>query len=197
MDGRAGNYYEDTARILKEMQRGRFNVIFGGLGLKYGLKGKYEKFVEMMRKMNELAEVYFIPAGFHANMRGFNELMFEKTGFVNRYSFDTETSRPEYEFSELVRNDAIDTALVIGSDPVNSLPFDVAQKLRKKNLILIDPKLSLTSKIAEVVIPSAITGVDQGGTMVRSDGVRIKIDPLWEAEWSDRKILNELLRGVR
>jgi formylmethanofuran dehydrogenase subunit B len=197
MDGKAGKYYEETGRIIKKMQRGKFNVIFGGLGLKYGLNGNYEKFVEMVKRMNELTQVYFIPAGFHANMRGFNELMFEKTGFVNRYSFEFRKSAPKYEFSELVRSDSIDVALIIGSDPVNSLPFDVVQKLRKKRLVLIDPKFSLTSKIAEVVIPSAITGIDQGGTMVRSDGVKMKIDPLWEAEWNDESILKELLEEVR
>ncbi|RLI84530.1 formylmethanofuran dehydrogenase subunit B [Archaeoglobales archaeon] len=197
MDGKAGKYYEETGRILKEMQRGGFNAIFGGLGLKYGLNGNYEKFVEMVKRMNELTQVYFIPAGFHANMRGFNELMFEKTGFVNRYSFESKKSSPEYEFSELVRNDSVDTVLVIGSDPANSLPFDVLQKLREKRLVLVDPKKSLTSKIAEVVVPSAITGIDQGGTMVRSDGVRIEIEPLWEAEWTDEAILKELLGEVK
>ena len=196
MEGKAGKYYEETGRILKEMQRGKFNVIFGGLGLKYGLNGKYGRFIEMIKKMNELAEVYFIPAGFHANMRGFNELIFEKTGSINRYSFETESSAPEYEFSELVKNDSIDTALIVGSDPANSLPFDVVKKLKEINIVLIDPKPSLTSKIAEVVIPSAITGIDQGGTMVRSDGVRIKIEPLLEGEHTDENILKEILEGV-
>ncbi len=197
MEGKAGKYYKETGRVLKEMQRGGFNVIFGGLGLKYGLNGNYDKFVEMIKKMNELTQVYFIPAGFHANMRGFNELMFEKTGFINRYSFESRKSAPEYEFSELVINDSIDTVLVVGSDPVNSLPFDVVQKLRKKRLILVDPKKSLTSEVAEVVIPSAITGIDQGGTMVRSDGVRMEVEPLWEAEWTDKDVLKELLEGVQ
>ncbi len=196
IEGKAGKYYEETGRILKEMQRGGFNVIFGGLGLKYGLNGKYDKFVEMIKKMNEFTQVYFIPAGFHANMRGFNELMFEKTGFVNRYSFESEKSAPEYEFSELVMNDSIDTVLVVGSDPVNSLPFDVLQKLRSKKLVLIDPKESLTSKIADVLIPSAITGIDQGGTMIRSDGVRIEVKPLWDTEWTDKIILESILEGV-
>jgi formylmethanofuran dehydrogenase subunit B len=196
IEGKVGDYYQETARILKEMQRGGFNVIFGGLGLKYGLKGRYERFIEMVRKMNEVAKLYFIPAGFHANMRGFNELMFEKTGFVNRYSFEGETSSPGYEFSNLVREDKIDTSLIIGSDPANSLPFDVVKKLREKNLILIDPKPSLTSKIADVVIPTAITGVDQGGTMVRSDGVRIGIEPLWQGKTTDEAVLKKILEEV-
>jgi formylmethanofuran dehydrogenase subunit B len=191
LDGKIPEYM-DVSRVITEMKKSDFNVIFGGLGLKYGLDGRYDVFKVMVSRLNEVTNVYFLPAGFHSNMRGFNELMFEKTGHINKYSFEYGESRDEFEFKSLIRGSNVDTVLVIGSDPLNSLPFDVALGLRKVNLIVVDPKRSLTSTIADVTIPSAVTSVEQGGTMVRSDGARIRIEPLKDVEWTDERVLKRL-----
>ncbi len=197
LDGKAPSIFvTDVPRIIKEMERSDFNVIFGGLGLKYGLKGNYDAFKNLVRRLNERTNVYFIPAGCHPNMRGFNELMFEKTGFVNKYSFKDQTSSQEFAFYKLLENDAIDAALIIGSDPINSLPFETAKKLAKIKTIVIDPRVSFTSEVANVTIPSAISGVETGGTMVRSDGVRVELKPLFEREVNDEFILKKLLEVV-
>ncbi len=197
LEGRSPKVFQkDIPRILKEMEKGGFNVIFGGLGLKYGLKGNYNIFIEMIKKMNEKSEVYFIPAGCHPNMRGFNELLFEKTGFVNKYSFRERKSAEEFAFHKLLENDMIDTALIIGSDPINSLPFEYAKKLAKINTIVVDPRETFTGKIAKVVIPSAIAGVESGGTMIGADGTKVELNPIFEREINDEYILKKLLEGM-
>ena len=178
------------------MEKADFNVIFGGLGLKYGLKGNYDLFKEFMKKLNEKTNVYFIPAGCHPNMRGFNELMFEKTGSVNKYSFRDGKSSEDFTFYNLLKNDSIDTVLIIGTDPLNSLPFEYAKKLAKINTIVVDPRVSFTSEIASVVLPSAISGVEASGTMIRSDGVRVELKPVFEREINDEFILKKLLEVV-
>ncbi|AIY89418.1 formylmethanofuran dehydrogenase subunit B [Geoglobus acetivorans] len=197
LDGKAPSIFvNDIPRILKEMEKADFNVIFGGLGLKYGLKGKYEAFKNLIARLNERTGVYFIPAGCHPNMRGFNELMFDKTGEINRYSFNEQRSSDEFAFYRLLENDAIDTAVIIGTDPLNSLPFEYAKKLAKINTIVIDPRETFTGRFARVVLPSAIAGVETGGTMVRSDGVRVELKPLFEKEINDEAILSRLLEVV-
>lgn len=197
IDGKAPeNFADDAARVIREMKKADFNVIFGGLGLKYGLNGNYEPFIKMMRKLNEISKVHFIPAGFHANMRGFNETLFEKTGCVNRYSFREQKCSNDFAFSKLIESNAVDTALIIGSDPLNSLPFDIAKNLAKINTIVIDPRRSFTSEIAKVVLPSAISGVEQSGTMVRSDGVKVEVKAIVERDVNDVYLLKELVRAV-
>uniref|UniRef100_A0A7C3UJM7 Formylmethanofuran dehydrogenase subunit B n=1 Tax=Geoglobus ahangari TaxID=113653 RepID=A0A7C3UJM7_9EURY len=197
LDGKVPSIFtRDIPRVIKEMEKSDFNVIFGGLGLKYGLKGNYDLFKEFMRKFNTKTNVYFIPAGCHPNMRGFNELMFEKTGNVNKYSFRDGKSSEDFAFYNLLKNDSIDTALIIGTDPLNSLPFEYAKKLAKINTIVVDPRMSFTSKIASVVLPSAISGVEAGGTMVRSDGVKVELKPVFEREINDEFILKRLLEVV-
>lgn len=197
LDGKAPPIFtQDIPRIIKEMEKSDFNVIFGGLGLKYGLKGNYDLFKEFVKKLNKRTPVYFIPAGCHPNMRGFNELMFEKTGSVNKYSFREGKSSQDFAFYNLLKNDAVDTALIIGTDPLNSLPFEYSKKLTKINTIVVDPRISFTSEVAKVFLPSAISGVEAGGTMVRADGIKVELKPVFEREINDEFILKKLLEVV-
>ena len=195
MEGKSAKYADDVAAIIRELKKSNFNVIFGGLGLKYGLND-LKPFIDLVKKLNEISPTYFIPTGFHANMRGFNETLFEKTGFVNKYSFRENKSDKSFAFTELLKNDLIDSALIVGTDPVKSLPFEVALKLKKIKTIVIDPRNSLTSRIANVVIPSAISGIEQGGTMVRCDGVRVKLETIEEVEVNDYYVMNKILEGI-
>ncbi len=197
LDGRAPEKYaRDAVRIVKEMQKADFNVIIGGLGLKYGLRGDYQQFLEFVRKVNEVTNLYFIPAGCHPNMRGFNQLMFEKAGCVNRYSFRDGEAGEKYAFPRLLQDGEVDAALIVGTDPVNSLPFDVAKRLKDVKTILVDPRHSLTAEVADVVLPSAISGLEAGGTMVRIDGVRVELTPLEKREPNDVTIISSLMEAV-
>jgi formylmethanofuran dehydrogenase subunit B len=197
LDGKAPEKFaKDAVRIVKEMQKADFNVIIGGLGLKYGLKGDYQQFLEFVRRVNEVTNLYFIPAGCHPNMRGFNQLLFEKTGHVNRYSFRDEEAGEKFAFPKLLEDGEIDAALIVGTDPVNSLPFDIAKKLKDIKTILIDPRQSLTAEIADVVLPSAISGLETGGTMIRIDGVKVELAPFLEKKPDDVSIISSLLEAV-
>ncbi|MCS7143939.1 MAG: formylmethanofuran dehydrogenase subunit B [Archaeoglobaceae archaeon] len=193
LEGKAGKF--EVVSILREMKKAELNVVFGGLGLKYGLKGNFKTFIELIKKINEFAPLYFIPAGFHSNMRGFNETLFEAVKAVNSYSFSSATSSPQFTFTELLKNEKIDTALIVGTDPLASLPYEVSSKLSKVKKIVVDPRLSLTAKISEVVIPSAFSGIECSGEMVRSDGVRFKLSPISEAKTDDVYVLKRILEG--
>ena len=195
VEGKAAKYAADVGAILTEMKKADLNVVFGGLGLKYGVED-VSKFVEMVKKVNEVAPFYFIPAGFHGNMRGFNETLFERVGYVNRYSFAEGRSDPSYAFVELVKDEKVDTAVIIGTDPVASLPYEISLKLAKMKTIVIDPRMSFTARIADIVIPSAISGIEMSGTMVRSDGVRVELKAIEERKVNDVYILNKILEGL-
>ncbi|WP_230972422.1 formylmethanofuran dehydrogenase subunit B [Archaeoglobus neptunius] len=195
VDGKAAKYAKEAGVIINEMKKADFNVILGGLGLKYGLRD-LNRFVELVRKLNEVAKVYFIPAGFHANMRGFNETLFERTGAVNKYSFRDGKSDKEFAFTELLRNDRVDAALIVGTDPVYSLPYEISAKLGKIKTVVVDPRMSFTARVADVVIPSAVSGIEMSGTMVRSDGVRIKLEAMEEREINDLYIFRKIREGL-
>ena len=50
---------------------------------------------------------------------------------------------------------------------------------------------------ASVVIPSAISGLEAGGTAVRMDGVKIKFEPIFKSELlPDEQILTRIMEAI-
>ncbi len=168
----------DVLRVVKELNKSDFNAVFCGGGLIKGLGGELEEFAELVERMG-----YAIPADYRTNSMGFFKSIFE-------------AGIPKANFEDLLIDGKVDTAIIVGEDPIDSLPFDIAKKLVKLKLIVIDSKVSLTSKIADVVIPSAIPGVECGGKMLRSDFVEVELKPVTRAEWDDVKILKSISEGL-
>jgi formylmethanofuran dehydrogenase subunit B len=138
-----------------------------------------------------------VPMVGHYNMRGFNELLKEKTGYINSISFKGGAVAHGPEHSVVAAAKSSDAALVIGSDPLSSLPFGTARALAHMPLIAIDPHRSLTTDAAKVVIPSTISGLEAGGTAVRMDGVRIKFEPIMKTDLSsDEQIISRIMEAI-
>jgi len=180
--------------ILKKTEWG---VIFAGLGMVYSLQEKMDLFERLVAKLNEITTFKVVPMVGHYNMRGFNELLLEKTGFINRVSFKDGKPAHGPEHSVVAAAKTCDAALVIGSDPFSALPFGTARALAKVPLIAIDPRRSLTTDGAKVVIPSALSGMEAGGTGVRMDGVKIKFEPIIKSDLpTDEQILTRIMEAI-
>ena len=64
-------------------------------------------------------------------------------------------------------------------------------------MIAIDPRRSLTTDAAQVVIPSAMSGLEAGGTALRMDGTRISFEPIIKTELlSDEQILTRIMEAI-
>ncbi|MEZ5335125.1 MAG: formylmethanofuran dehydrogenase subunit B [Methanolobus sp.] len=197
----------DVKRILElssVLKKAKFGVICVGLGLIYSLD-ELDPLIRLMDKLNEVSDFSLIPMVGQYNMRGFNQNLFAETGFINRGKFDARTGEAQHgsEFSvvEALRNKSVDAALIIGSDPLSSLPLSVARYLAEIPLITIDPCLNLTATKSTVTIPCALGGVEAGGKAVRMDGVEIELKRLLkQAIFLMRKYLQGLRRrsdGIR
>jgi formylmethanofuran dehydrogenase subunit B len=130
-------------------------------------------------------------------MRGFNQLLMDQTGFINSVSFreGKATHVPDQGVAAAAKGS--DAALIIGSDPLSSLPFGTARALARLPLIAIDPRRSLTTDAAQVVIPSAMSGLEAGGTALRMDGTRISFEPITKSErLSDEQILTRIMEAI-
>lgn len=187
----------ELANILKGA---RFGVIFVGLGLIYSLEN-LEPLIKLMDTLNEKAkgDFYLIPMVGHYNMRGFNETLFEKTGFVNSVKFEEGSVKhgPGYSVVESLKAKTVDAALIIGSDPLASLPHSIAKQLLEIPLITIDPCETLSSRKAKVSIRSGVSGVEAGGSATRMDGVQVPFRPAIDAKRpSDEEILSKLMEAL-
>ena len=131
-------------------------------------------------------------------MRGINHNLFEKTGFVHRVKFTERGIRSGVEFSviEQLKNGA-DAAVIVGSDPLTSLPASVSRRLKNIPVILIDPCTNLTSKVADIIIPCLVSGIEVGGTAIRLDGQTQEISSLIESSGlSDEVIIRRIMEEL-
>ena len=179
------------------LKKTEWGAIFPGPGLVYSLQGNMEILERLLARLNEITVFKVVPMVGHFNMRGFNELLREKTGHINRVSFKGGEIVHGPEQSVMAAARSCDAALIIGSDPLSSLPAGTARALARKPLIAIDPHRSLTTDAAEVVIPAAISGLEAGGTAVRTDGVKIEFEPILEPGLpADEQILKRIMEAI-
>jgi formylmethanofuran dehydrogenase subunit B len=160
------------------LRKTEFGAIFPGAGLVSSLKEKMDLLESLTEQLNQIAPFRVLPMAGHYNSRGFNQLLLEETGFINRVSFQDGQARHSPENSIMEAAKSCDAALVIGSDPLSSLPFGVARALARVPLIAVDPRRSLTTDAAKVVLPSAMYGLEAGGSALRMDGVKIEFQPI-------------------
>lgn len=77
-----------------------------------------------------------------------------------------------------IQNDDFDSVFIVGTDPIAHLPAQLSSKLAAKHLIVIDNRKSATTSIADVVLPSAISGIECGGLAYRIDNVPIELEKI-------------------
>lgn len=197
LSGKVPSY--DTKKMLELagiLKKAEFGAIFVGLGLTYSIK---EDFDILTALADKLSNFNIMPMVGHYNMRGFNEELFKETGFINRVKFDGRNiyHDPEYSIIESIKNKTIDALVVMGSDPLLSLPGSVISQLSSIPVVCIDPCVTLTSKIAAVTIPCAVSGVESGGTAVRMDGKVISFSNIIKSDnLNDEEILDKIMEAV-
>jgi len=186
----------ELASLLKKTEWG---AVFPGAGILASLGDRMEAFEGLIAKLNEVTTFRAIPMVEQYNARGFYELLREKTGFVNCVSFEGGAAAhgPENSVAAAGASGRFDAALVIGSDPLSSLPFGTARALMRIPMIAIDPHRSLTTDASKVVIPSALSGLEAGGTAVRMDGVKVRFEPIIESKLpTDEQILTRIMEAI-
>ena len=189
---------KDAMEFVSLAKESKFCVIFAGLGLTYSLDADLSSFEGMVQTLGTLCRVAVIPMIGHFNMRGFNRTLFEQTGFVNKVSFADGVNHG-YEFSvlEQIRGLSPDCMLVVGADPISSMPRTVMNNLSRVPLITIDPLATPTTRASKVVLRSAVSSLETDGSAVRMDGADISFTKARSTQrLSDEAILNKLIDGV-
>ena len=200
-----GGVPKDTLLELAErMKKCKFGIIFFGVGLTMS-RGKHRNVAEaikLVRDLNRFTKFSIMAMRGHYNVTGFNEVLTWESGFP--YAVDFTRGYPWYNPGEtdansLLQNEDVDAALVIASDPAAHFPRDSDRYLAKIPLIVIDPYWSLTSKIADIVIPSKVVGIEVEGSAYRMDAVPLRLGKIIEAEGllSDVEIMEKLLEEIR
>jgi len=190
----------DQAKQLSELiRKSRFCAVFCGLGLVHSLGGDFTGFTRMVRMLSQSIRVAVIPMIAETNMLGFSQSLHDKSGYVNSVSFANSVSHGrEFSFPEQVHHQAADCILVVGSDPFSALPQSLMSRLQGVDILCLDHFSTLTTEAADVVLPTAVPGVESGGNVVRLDGDKTALaEPIKDGYPTQEAILRQLLETVR
>ncbi len=193
---------EEFAELLRNCE---FGIIFFGLGLTMsrGKERNIDAAVSLVRDLNKWAKFSIIPMRGHYNVTGMNEVTAWQTGYA--YAVDLSHGYPWYNpgetsFVDILRRGECDAALIIASDPVAHFPKEVARNLCKIPFAVIDPHPSISSLLADIVIPSAFTGIEAEGSAYRMDAVPLRLKKVLEPPpgiYSDEEIISMILEKIR
>jgi formylmethanofuran dehydrogenase subunit B len=204
-DAIAGVPVETVEELADMMMECEFGALFFGLGLTMSV-GKHrnaEAALALVRDLNYVTKFVTVPMRGWFNVTGANEVSTWQTGYP--YAVDLTQGYPRFNPGDTSAIDAItrgevDAALVVASDPVSHFPREAVKHLLRIPIIVLEPKITPTSEVAEVVIPSAIIGVETAGTIYRMDGVALEarkvIDPPVGVR-SDVEILDAIIKRVK
>lgn len=201
----AGIDEEDLKRLVLNLVGAENGVIIVGQGALTPHKN-YNVLKELMELINELnynhkkGRMSLIMMGGHFNMAGFDHVALSLTGKNSAIQFkDNEVLESEDTLISKLRNDDLDAALIVGTDPISHMPNDLIKNLMNKPIIAIDIVSTATTKIAEVVLPAAVSGIEASGTAIRLDQVAIEVPKLTNPPnklRSDEELLDQLIQMI-
>ena len=195
----------DLKELAEAMKNARYGVLFFGLGLTQspGRHRNIDAAIRLIQDLNSFTKWNMMPMRGHYNVAGANKTSTWQTGYP--YAVDYARGYPRFQPGEytavdiLARGEA-DALLNIASDPVAHFPRDAVEHIAKIPVINIDPKINMTSRLAEVNIPAAIAGIECDGAATRMDGLplylRKVIEPP-EGVLPDREILRMIFDGLK
>lgn len=201
---KVGNVNKDQLiKIIDTLKSAKFGVMFFGMGLTQS-KSRYKNIdnaISLVTELNSFTKFVLMPMRGHYNVTGFNQVCTWETGFPT--SVDFSRGAPYYNPGETSANDVlyreeVDAAMIIAADAAAHFPANSVRHLAKIPVIQIDPHWNPTTEIANVVIPTAICGIEAGGTAYRMDGVSLMLRKMIESEHpGDEEVLEKLLKRVK
>jgi formylmethanofuran dehydrogenase subunit B len=193
---------EQLHDLAERMKTARFGVLFFGMGLSM-TRGKHMNSAALLTlaaELNAFTKFVAMPMRGHGNVTGGDVIMRWTTG----YPFGVNLSRgyPRFnpgEFSTidlLIRGDC-DAALVLGADPGATMPQPAIDHLARIPTIVLDPKVTHTSRLARVHFTTAVTGISAPGTAYRMDEIPLPLRPVLKSPYpTDEEIVRRIYKAV-
>lgn len=193
---------EQMRDFVDQMKNARFGVIFFGMGVSM-TRGKHMNsaaILTLAAELNAFTKFVAMPMRGHGNVTGADVVLRYTAGFP--FGINLSRGYPRYnpgEFSTvdlLVRGDN-DAALVLGADPGATMPQPAIDHLARIPTVVLDPKVTYTSRLAKVHITTAVTGVSAEGTVYRMDEVPLPLRPALKSPYpSDEEIVRRIREAV-
>lgn len=205
-EGVAGLDSDDMRRLLLQLSGAEYGVIFLGQGLlkpnpNADIIKELLELVDMINTKQEKGRISLVLLGGHYNMTGFEQVSLSKFGKIGGIQFQgKEMIDSEENLISKIKNENFDCSFIMGTDPIAHLPFKLSKALARKPIIVVDNHKSATGNIADVLLPTAITGIECEGLAYRLDFVPIQLQKVLNPPSkvpSDYELLNQIITLIK
>ncbi len=185
------------------MKKARFGVLFFGMGLSM-TRGKHMNSAALLTlaaEMNAFTKFVAMPMRGHGNVTGARRghaldapaIRSASTCAAAIRASTRANSRP---WTCCVRGDN-DAALILGADPGATMPQPAIDHLARIPTIVLDPKVTHTSRLSRVHITTAATGISAPGTVYRMDEIPLPLRPALKSPYpTDEEVVRRIYKAV-
>jgi formylmethanofuran dehydrogenase subunit B len=137
----------------------------------------------------------------HGNVTGADNVVSWSTGYpfgVNLNRGYPRFNPGEFTTSDVLARGEADAAMIIAADPMSNFNQPAREHLKTIPVIVLDPKLSDTARIATVAFTTSVYGINTAGTAYRMDDVPIYLRPAFKSPFpSDLEVLQAIEKRVK
>jgi formylmethanofuran dehydrogenase subunit B len=193
----------DQLRDLAErMKKARFGVLFFGMGLSM-TRGKHMNsagLLALAAELNAFTKFVAMPMRGHGNVTGGDVVMRWTTGYpfgVNLCRGYPRFNPGEFSTVDLLLRGDNDAALILGADPGATMPQPAIDHLARIPTIVLDPKITHTSRLSRVHITTAATGISAPGTVYRMDEIPLPLRPALKSPYpTDEEVVRRIYQAI-
>jgi formylmethanofuran dehydrogenase subunit B len=193
---------EQLRDLADRMKKCRFGVLFFGMGLSM-TRGKHMNsaaILALAAELNAFTKFVAMPMRGHGNVTGGDVVMRWSTGYpfgVNLCRGYPRFNPGEFSTVDLLLRGDNDAALILGADPGATMPQPAIDHLARIPTIVLDPKVTHTSRLARVHITTAATGISAGGTVYRMDEIPLPLRPALKSPYpTDEEVVRRITQAV-
>ncbi len=194
---------ETLEKLVDRCKKARMGVLFFGQGITE-TRGKHQNsaaIYQFGKDMAAHAKFLTLPMRGHYNVVGSGNTMCWQTGYPFAVNFGRgypQFNPGEFSVVDLLLRREPDVAVIVAAEPMDHLPYEAAKHLLNIPTIVLDPRETLTTKIAKVVIPVKHAGISVAGTAYRMDHIAIKMRAVLESPWpKDDVPLSTIIRRIK
>lgn len=193
---------EQLQELADRMKKAKFGVLFFGMGLSM-TRGKHMNsaaLLSLAAELNAFTKFVAMPMRGHGNVAGADVVMRWTTGYpfgVNLCRGYPRFNPGEYSTVDLLLRGDNDAALILGADPGATMPQPAIDHLARIPTIVLDPKVTHTSRLARVHITTAVTGISAAGTAYRMDEIPLPLRPALKSPYpTDEEVVKRIYKAV-
>jgi formylmethanofuran dehydrogenase subunit B len=188
--------------LVDRMKAAKFGVLFFGMGLSM-TRGKHMNSaaaLTLAAELNAFTKFVAMPMRGHGNVTGADVVL----RYTTAYPFGISLTRGyprfnpgEYSTIDLLVRGDVDATLVLGADPGATMPQPAIEHLKRTPTIVLDPKVTHTSRLSRVHITTAATGISAGGTVYRMDEIPLPLRPALTSPYpTDEDVVKRIIAAV-